>query len=73
MYISFTDGFPFKIQLISSNDGGKSWSAPLVLEQTGNLCPNLMFPNSQLVAGSKVNVGLAAKYMRLGSLSCATL
>jgi hypothetical protein len=57
LYISFTDGFPFKIQLISSNDGGKSWSAPVALEQTGNLCGPNSFPQFPAVDGSKVIVG----------------
>ena len=57
LYISFTDGFPFRIQLISSGDGGKSWSAPVVVEQTGNLCPNSNVSEFPAADGSKVIVG----------------
>jgi hypothetical protein len=58
MYISFTDGlFVSKIQVISSHDGGKNWSAPVPLEQTGNICGPNSFPKFAAVDGAKVNVG----------------
>lgn len=57
MYIGFTTRFSFGVQLISSNNGGKSWSAPVVLEQTGDLCGPNSLPEFPTVDGSGVNVG----------------